>query len=177
MKAVGHIALAIALVVLASTAPASADNQGGIKIGILNCTEVPGTGVNLLIYSSTEVECVLRSPEGTEKYTGKTGIALGVDLEWSASKAISYAVFGVTNDVRVGNHALAGKYVGVKASATAGVGIGAQVLVGAGPKSITLQPLALEVGSGFGAAAGLAYLSLEPAPTGHVKRGPGLASR
>ncbi len=36
MKAVGHIALAIALVVLASTAPASADNQGGIKIGILN---------------------------------------------------------------------------------------------------------------------------------------------
>ncbi len=177
MKAVGHIALAIGLVVLASTSPASADNQGGIKIGILNCTEVPGTGVNLLIYSSTEVECVLRSPEGTERYTGKTGIGLGVDLEWSASKAISYAVFGVTNDVRVGNHALAGKYVGAKASATVGVGIGAQVLVGAGPKSITLQPLALEAGTGFGAAAGLAYLSLEPAPTGHVKRGPGLASR
>ncbi len=44
MKAVGHIALAIALVVLASTAPASADNQGGIKIGILNCTEVPVHG-------------------------------------------------------------------------------------------------------------------------------------
>ncbi len=177
MKVISQIALAIGLVVLAFTAPASADNQGGIKIGILNCTEVPGTGVNLLFHSSTEVECVLRSAEGTESYTGKTGIGLGVDLEWSASKAISYAVFGVTDDVRVGNHALAGSYVGAKASATAGVGIGAQVLVGAGPKSITLQPLAVEVGTGFGAAAGLAYLSLEPAPTGHVKRGPGLASR
>ena len=37
-----------------------------------------------------------------------------------------------------------------------------QVLVGGGKKNITLQPIALEGGSGLGAAAGAGYLFLEP---------------
>ncbi len=60
-----------------------------------------------------------------------------------------------------GAWALAGRYVGAKASAAAGLGTGAQFLIGGGEKSFTLQPLALEGGTGLGTAGGVGYLFLE----------------
>jgi len=57
---------------------------------------------------------------------------------------------------------LSGTYLGGQASATVGVGGGVAVMVGGGDQSFSLQPLALEVNSGLGAAAGIGYLSLEP---------------
>jgi len=45
----------------------------------------------------------------------------------------------------------------------AGVGVGAQVLVGGGSKNISLQPLAVETATGLGVAGGLGYLYLEAA--------------
>ncbi|MGH8590163.1 MAG: DUF992 domain-containing protein [Gammaproteobacteria bacterium] len=54
------------------------------------------------------------------------------------------------------------KYTGAKASATAGVGVGANVLIGGGQKSFTLQPLSLTGSTGVGVAGGVGYLYLEP---------------
>jgi len=49
--------------------------------------------------------------------------------------------------------ALAGKYLGAGASATAGVGVGARALIGGVDNSISLQPLSLSGSKGFGASA------------------------
>ncbi len=76
---------------------------------------------------------------------------------------MAFTVIAISSDVTPGAHALAGKYVGATASATAGVGIGAKVLIGAGDKNISLQPIALEANKGFGASAGLGFLYIEKA--------------
>ncbi len=110
----------------------------------------------------TGFNCEFVTPAGKEHYVAESGVGLGLDLEWSDDKVIRYSVLAATTDVRVGHYALTGKYYGAKASATAGVGVGAQVLVGAGDKNISLQPLALEGSTGLGAAAGISYLYLEP---------------
>lgn len=163
MKRLYGFSLAMAVALLTVLAPPQAGAEGGVQLGILTCWKVPGSGMNLVISSSADVECEFASPYGKETYKGRSGIGIGLDLEWSAEKVIGYAVFGATSDVRMGSHSLAGKYVGGKVSATVGLGVGTQVLVGGGEKNITLQPLALEVSTGFGAAAGIGYLYLEPA--------------
>lgn len=162
-KTVCGFALAMSLAILTVMAPAPAEAQWGVQSGILTCKKIPGSGINLLFHSVADMECEFLSPRGKEMYKGEAGILFGVDLEWSVRKVITYAVFGGASDVRVGRHALAGTYIGGKASASVGVGWGAQVLVGGGEKNITLQPLALESTSGIGASAGVGYLSLKPA--------------
>ena len=154
-------AITVMLAAVTGTIPA-ANAQEGVKAGILHCKKVPGSGVNLIIHSSSVVTCEFISSKGTEFYKGEAGIGFGIDLEWSDDKVISYTVIARAEDVAPGAYALAGKYYGARASATVGVGAGAQVLAGGGDKNVSLQPLALESGTGLGAAVGLGYLYLEP---------------
>jgi hypothetical protein len=56
--------------------------------------------------------------------------------------------------------ALTGGYVGATASATVGVGVGANVLVGGGSGQVTLQPVSVEGSKGLNVAAGLAEVAL-----------------
>ena len=58
--------------------------------------------------------------------------------------------------------ALAGDYGGATASATVGVGAGANVLVGGSNKQITLQPVSVEGSVGLNVAAGIASVTLKP---------------
>ncbi len=136
--------------------------RGGIEIGVLSCNSVAGTRRNLLIHSTVDVRCVFKTPQGEETYTGKTGIGIGVDLNWNRSETTHFVVLGGTSDARLGAHSLTGTYVGGKASATVGVGAGAGALIGGGAKNISLQPLALEGSTGLGVAGGLGYLILKP---------------
>lgn len=134
----------------------------GVRIGVLNCEAVKGTRLNLLIMSSVDVTCAFEGLNGRETYKGETGIGLGADLNLKGVEKISFAVLAATSAYRIGSYALAGRYVGAKASASVGVGAGAAVLLGGGGKNISLQPLAIEGNVGLGAAAGLGYLYLEP---------------
>jgi hypothetical protein len=54
--------------------------------------------------------------------------------------------------------------VGGTASATVGVGVGANALVGGSSNSIALQPLSIEANRGLNVAAGVAAMTLTPAP-------------
>ena len=56
--------------------------------------------------------------------------------------------------------ALAGSYGGATASAAAGVGVGANVLVGGSGNTISLQPISIEGMTGLNIAAGVAALTL-----------------
>ncbi len=143
-------------------APGARADHAGIKLGVLRCDQIPGTGINLLIHSTVQVRCVFTSATGGGQafYKGETGIGLGIDLNWNKSETILFTVLGATGNVG-GPHPLAGKYLGGRVSVSVGIGAGVQVMVGAGKNHLTLQPLALESARGFGAAAGLGYLYLE----------------
>ncbi|MFQ5955213.1 MAG: DUF992 domain-containing protein [Kiloniellales bacterium] len=149
---------------LAFALPLPALGGGGVKVGVLHCKNVPGTRSTLLIRSSVEITCKFETPGGTEYYRGETGIALGVDLNVTKTERMAYTVLMATGDTAVGAYSLEGKYYGAKASATAGGGVGASVLIGGGRDSVTLQPLALEGSYGLGVAGGLGYLYLERDP-------------
>ena len=158
-----RIASAILLAALALAGqPGAARADTGLRIGILACESVPGTRFNLLIMSSVDLKCVFHGLNGRENYRGETGIALGADLNLKSMERIQFTVLAATTDYRIGSNALAGRYLGAKASASAGIGAGAAVLIGGGAKNFTLQPLALEGNVGLGAAAGLGYLYIEP---------------
>lgn len=60
-----------------------------------------------------------------------------------------------------GEHNLAGKYIGGRASITIIKGVGARALVGGSNDDIALQPIATETGEGLGLSGGLSYLFLE----------------
>ncbi len=59
---------------------------------------------------------------------------------------------------------LQGGYAGGTASATVGVGIGANALIGGSGNSIALQPLSIEGNQGLNVAAGIAAISLQYRP-------------
>ncbi|MBM3732842.1 MAG: DUF992 domain-containing protein [Acidimicrobiia bacterium] len=153
---------ALALLALAFAPGAAPAADPGVRLGMLACEAVPGTRFNLLIMSSVDVKCEFADVNGCERYRGETGIALGADLNLKGMEKITFAVLAATSDYKIGSYALAGKYLGAKASASLGVGGGAAVLLGGGAKNFSLQPVALEGNIGLGAAAGLGYLYIEP---------------
>jgi len=67
-----------------------------------------------------------------------------------------------TTLARLGPGDLSGNYAGAQGSATIGVGLGGNVLVGGSANSIALQPLSLQGQVGLNVAAGLESLELRP---------------
>jgi hypothetical protein len=60
----------------------------------------------------------------------------------------------------VAKGALAGTYGGATAAATAGLGLGANVLLGGSGDQIALQPVSVEGSEGLNIAAGVAKVTL-----------------
>jgi hypothetical protein len=146
---------ASALFLLAATGPVAAD---GIKIGALRCNVAGGLG--LIITSSKPMNCVFTSGRGySEQYAGIIR-KFGLDIGTTNRGILSWAVFAPAAGGPRG--ALSGDYAGVDASATVGAGVGANALVGGFDRSITLQPLSIQVQSGLALAAGVASLTLQP---------------
>ena len=164
MKTMSKLLSATAIA-LAAVTPAShaAEGSAGLEVGVLTCTVVPGSRVNLLIHVTADVTCTYENKGQTEKYNGETGIALGLDLSFKENEKFAFTVIAASSDVKPGAHALAGKYVGGEASATAGVGITAAALIGGGSKNISLQPIALGTQTGLGASGGIGFLYIEAA--------------
>jgi hypothetical protein len=156
---------AVAVAAILTLLPAiSSAEQAGVQIGILACEVIPGSRVNLLIRSTADVKCTYDNKGTVERYNGEAGIALGVDLSFKTDEKFGFAVIAASSDVTPGAYALAGKYVGGQASAAAGVGVGARVLVGGGDKNFSLQPIGLEGSTGsIGATGGLGFLYIEKA--------------
>jgi len=131
------------------------------EVGVVTCDYISGTKVNLLIFSSASFNCVFKHDGVRDYYDGEAGIRLGLDLQWTDQSTMSYTVMASTQKDIDWSQALTGTYTGGKASAAFGVGLGAAVLIGGSADSVALVPLAIEAGTGFGATAGLGYLSLK----------------
>tara|TARA_B100000315_G_scaffold252448_1_gene289269 strand:+ start:438 stop:917 length:480 start_codon:yes stop_codon:yes gene_type:complete len=130
-----------------------------VKAGILKCIK-SGKKINILIHSQFPIKCIFEDASGgKEKYTGKSGIELGLDLEKLKKARMHFAVLAIGN-LKAGDKALLGKYIGAKVNVSLGLGGGVDALVGGGSSHIALQPIALEATKGFGAAAGVGFLEL-----------------
>lgn len=155
---------AVVLAVAGAALPAAtARAQAGIEAGLLTCTVVPGSRVNLLVRSTADVKCSYTKGGASEEYSGETGIALGLDLSFKHNERMVFSVFAATQNITPGTWALAGRYIGGEVSAAAGLGLGAKALFGGGARNIGLQPIALESSTGLGASGGLSFLYLEGA--------------
>lgn len=143
-----------AAIALGAVATMPADAKVGIKAGVLSCDVSPGAG--FILGSSKNVHCTFKGDHGVEHYTGSIG-KIGLDVGVTGKTSMAWLVFA---QGKLNRGALAGSYGGASAQATAGVGLGANVLIGGSNKSISLQPLSVQAQTGLNLAAGLANLTL-----------------
>ena len=136
--------------------PAAA--QGGVQVGTLTCNASGAWG---FVFGSTrELACTFSAPGRVEYYRGQIA-RFGVDIGYTAGGVLIWTVVAPTAILRRGD--LAGSYGGATASATIGVGLGANALIGGSNNTVALQPLSIEAQRGLNVAAGVASLTLMPA--------------
>jgi hypothetical protein len=154
-----RIAAALAAVVGLTpifSGPAAA--QAGVQVGTLTCNSAGGWG---FIFGSTRaLACTFSGPSQVEYYRGEIS-KFGVDIGYSAGGVLVWAVFAPTAQMAGGS--LSGAYAGGTASATVGVGVGANALIGGSGNHIVLQPVSIEGSTGLNVAAGVAAITLSPA--------------
>jgi hypothetical protein len=131
--------------------------QSSVKVGTLTCDV--SAGIGLLISQQQTMTCTFdpASAGPPDLYTGridKFGLALGAVQEGTM-------VWGVLAPASGFPHgALAGSYAGVGAEATAGAGLGANLLIGGTGRAFSLQPLSVQGQAGLNFAAGVTTLTL-----------------
>jgi hypothetical protein len=153
------IRAAAAFAVLASSVVAAGAQQPQrVQVGVLECRG--GASVGFIVGSVTNLGCVLRSDGFPEDRYVATIRKVGLDIGITEESALAWAVFAPV--AQIGPGGLSGNYVGAQGSATLGVGVGGNVLVGGSANSIALQPLSLQGQVGLSIAAGLESLELRP---------------
>ncbi len=152
------LAAALAMSALA-TSPAPAQNA--TQVGRLSCDV--SAGVGMILVQKQTMNCVFISANGAppETYLGRIdefGIALGA----VGQGHLIWGVIAPASGVPQG--ALSGTYVGVGAEASAGPGLGANVLVGGTGRAFSLQPVSIEGQVGLNIAGGVTTVTLLPPP-------------
>ncbi len=132
------------------------------QVGTLSCDV--NVGVGMIVAQKQTMQCMFTPSSGgrPEPYYGRideVGIAVG-------EVGRGHLVWGVLAPASgVPHGALAGTYVGIGAQATAGAGVGANVLIGGSGRSFSLQPVSIEgQTSGLDIAAGITTVTLTTSP-------------
>jgi hypothetical protein len=158
LRKIGLAIAALGIAAGVSTHGAPALAQSGVRVGTLSCNVAGGWG--FVFGSSKALRCTLTpGPGHPEHYYGSIR-KFGVDIGYTQGGVLVWAVFAPTTNLAPG--ALAGDYAGATASATVGVGAGANVLVGGSNRTISLQPLSIEGNTGLNVAAGIGAITLRP---------------
>ena len=157
MNRLSTVALATLLVASASSAiSTSAMAQSRVEVGVLDCR---GSTTSFVVGSVTEMSCAFRPSGGgpPEPYRATMRRA-GVDIGFNQEIAVAWAVFAPSSGSP--RRDLSGNYGGAAASATVGVGVGANALIGGSGNTIALQPVSVQGQTGLSVAAGVAGLEL-----------------
>lgn len=165
MRTTGLRVFAAATAVAVSSlavAPVQAQAPDRIETGLLTCDGEGGWG--LILGSQKRMRCTFTSLTGkTLGFYFATVTKFGLDIGRTGETRVVWAVLAPAN--RAGDNfevgSLDGTYVGVTAEATAGVGLGANALVGGGGQSFALQPVSVQTQTGLNIAAGVGSLRLE----------------
>jgi hypothetical protein len=135
--------------------------RSSTKVGTLTCDV--SAGIGLVVFQKQDLRCTFHPAKGgpDSYYTGQIadyGLALGAVQS-------GYLVWGVIAAAKgVAPGALAGTYAGVGAQASAGIGLGANVLVGGTGRAFSLQPLSVQGQVGVNVAAGVTSITLTAVP-------------
>ena len=151
-------ALTIATLVASFTGASAQQPMQRIQVGILECRG--GASIGFVVGSVTNLGCVLRSEGMPEDRYIATIRKVGLDLGITQESALAWGVYAPV--ARLGPGDLSGNYAGAQGSASVGVGLGGNVLVGGSANSIALQPLSVQGQVGLNVAAGLESLELRP---------------
>lgn len=144
--------------VMMALAPA-ADAASGVRVGTLQCRVQEGWGH--IVASDRDMNCSFRPTDGrTQHYTGNLR-RYGIDVGYTSDATLIWAVFAPASEVGAG--VLEGDYGGASAQVTAGLGLGANALIGGFDRSIVLQPLSVEGNTGLAVAAGVGVITLREA--------------
>jgi hypothetical protein len=147
--------IAAAAALMISAVPAF--SASGVNVGTLSCNV--GGGMGFIFGSSKEMSCVFTHTDGhAEVYNGEIN-KYGVDIGFTKEAHMIWVVFAPGN---VAPGALAGNYGGATAEVSAGLGLGANVLVGGGSNQVALQPVSVSGSIGVNVAAGVAQITLRP---------------
>ena len=158
IRTFASLAAALAMSTLLAS---SAAVQNATQVGRLSCDV--SAGVGMILTQSQTLRCLFTPSNGgpPEPYLGhidEFGVALGAvgqgHLIWGVLAPASGLPHG----------ALAGTYGGVGAEASAGAGVGANVLVGGSGRAFSLQPLSVEGQVGLNIAGGITTVTLLPPP-------------
>jgi Protein of unknown function (DUF992) len=141
----------------ASTAPA----QSAAQVGTLSCDV--SAGIGMIITQKQTMNCIFTPANGgpAEAYSGRIdqfGVALGAVQQGQ----MIWGVIAPSSGLPHG--ALAGTYTGVGAQATAGAGLGANVLVGGTGRAFSLQPVSVQGQTGLNIAGGVTTVTLMSEP-------------
>jgi hypothetical protein len=152
--------LLAALAAASMLAAPQAFAQDNTEVGLLECI-VEGD-VGLIITSSREVSCVFDGVDGgSEPYFGVIN-RYGLDIGQTSDAIMQWAVFAPSAAPYLPG-SLAGNYVGASAEITAGIGGGANILVGGSDRTIALQPVSVQAQTGLNVALGVAEFQLRSA--------------
>lgn len=150
--------LAATLLVASSAVAKAQQPMQRVQVGILECRG--GASVGFIVGSVTNLGCVLRAEGLPEDRYVATIRKVGLDLGITQESALAWGVYAPVT--RLGPGDLSGNYAGAQGSASVGVGLGGNVLIGGSANSIALQPLSVQRQVGLNVAAGLAALELRP---------------
>jgi hypothetical protein len=129
-----------------------------VQVGVLECRG--GSSVGFIVGSVTNLGCVLRGNGAPDDSYVATIRKLGLDIGITQESALAWAVYAPV--ARLGPGSLSGNYAGAQGSASIGVGLGGNVLVGGSANSIALQPLSVQGQVGLNLALGVEALELRP---------------
>jgi hypothetical protein len=145
----------IAVLVAATFGSAPADAQARVEVGVLRC--IIAGGVGLIVGSRKDMNCRFLRRGADESYRGSV-TKIGLDIGLTRRSEVVWAVFAPTANIPPAS--LAGRYAGVSAEATIGLGVGANALIGGSRRSIILQPLSVQGQTGLNIAAGVTGMTL-----------------
>jgi hypothetical protein len=152
-----NVACLTAATALTALIASPAMAQSNVKVGTLTCDV--SAGIGMLISQQQTMICAFDPASGgpPDRYTGridKFGLALGQVQQGTMIWGVLAPASGFPHG------ALAGTYGGVGAEATAGAGLGANLLVGGTGRAFSLQPLTVQGQAGLNFAAGVTTLTL-----------------
>jgi hypothetical protein len=153
------IPVSVAAASLASLASTQAQQpMQRVQVGVLECRGAASIG--FIVGSVTNLGCVMRVNGAPDDRYVATIRKVGLDIGITQESALLWAVYAPV--ARLGAGELFGDYVGAQASASIGVGLGGNVLVGGSANSIALQPLSVQGQVGLNLALGVEALELRP---------------
>ena len=151
---------------MAGSLDAPALAQENTQVGTLTCDV--SAGVGMILTQKQTMICQFAPANGgpQETYLGRIdefGVALGA----VSQGRLIWGVLAPSSGVPRG--ALSGTYTGVGAQASAGAGVGANVLVGGTGRAFSLQPVSISGQTGLNIAGGVTTVTLLPPPPPPMK--------